>query len=388
MAGQLVSQLGDKFHMIALAFWVLNSTGSSGKMGAVLAASLLPSLIIGLFSGSFIDRYSKKKIIVGTDLIRGMVLLGFAWMFAKGQMNFHLILVLQAILSINAAFFDPAIPAVIPRIVPKDSLARANAVHQGINSFALIGGAVLGGMAVAGLGIGWIFVLNGFSFFISGGFEFLIEIPEKKDIETRSRLVSEIWAGYNYLLNSRPLMGVLSMVMVIHFFVGGIEVVMPVVAAQGPGRGAELLGLFQAALGAGTLVMSLFLTRFTIAGKEKTALFSSVVAMGGIQGAASFIPGLGILAPAGFALCFFAWGGAMIRAAVAFKTLLQSYTDNAFQGRVFALASTVGNASVPVSMIVSGFLLDRISAETGLAISGAILAGLGMVSLKFLKEEK
>ena len=60
LSGQLVSQVGDKCHMIALAFWVLETTGSSGKMGAVLAASLVPSLLLGLFAGAFIDRYSRE----------------------------------------------------------------------------------------------------------------------------------------------------------------------------------------------------------------------------------------------------------------------------------------------------------------------------------------
>ncbi|MEX1302629.1 MAG: MFS transporter, partial [Desulfotignum sp.] len=114
LSGQLVSQAGDKFHTIAVAFWILETTGSSGKMGMVLAASLLPSVLVGVFSGAVIDRYSKKMIIVGTDAIRGTVLLMAAWLMAEGSMGFTMILLLQAFLSVNAGFFDPSIPAVIP----------------------------------------------------------------------------------------------------------------------------------------------------------------------------------------------------------------------------------------------------------------------------------
>ncbi len=67
LTGQFVSQIGDKFHYIALSFWVLETTGSTAKMGVVLAVSLIPSLILGFFSGAFIDRYNRKFIIAETD---------------------------------------------------------------------------------------------------------------------------------------------------------------------------------------------------------------------------------------------------------------------------------------------------------------------------------
>ena len=100
LAGQLVSQIGDKFHMIALSFWVLKTTGSAAKMGAVLAASLVPSLVIGFFSGAFIDRYNRKNIIIGTDLLRGLILAVFAILFYFELVNFYVILIMQMLLSV------------------------------------------------------------------------------------------------------------------------------------------------------------------------------------------------------------------------------------------------------------------------------------------------
>ena len=388
LGGQLVSQLGDKFHMIALAFWVLDTTGSSAKMGAVLAASLIPSLVLGLFSGAFIDRYPRKLIIVGTDVIRGVILLVFAWLMFTGQISFYFILALQIILSINAAFFDPAVPAVIPQIVAKDQLGRANAIHQSVNSFAIIGGAALGGIAVSTLGYVWIFVLNGFSFLMSAGFESLIKIPAQWKAEAKGGLVSDIRAGYTYLFDSRALMVVLFMVMVIHFFTGGIEVFMPVIADSISSDGPRTLGIFQAALGAGILAMSLLLSRISVAGKEKTVLFSSVVAMGVVQIIAWGIALAGGMAVSGFAVCFFLWGCTMIRAAVSFKTLLQTYTENEYRGRVFAAASTIGNASIPAAMIVFGVLLEYIDFSSLLPTSGLALAGFGLIAFILFKEER
>ncbi len=390
LAGQLVSQVGDKFHMIALALWVLETTGSSAKMGAVLAASLVPSLILGLLSGAFIDRYDKKKIIVGTDIIRGVVLLGFAWMFAQvdgGQMNFYLILVLQGILSVNAAFFDPTIPAVIPGMVSREQLGRANAMHQLVNGFALVGGAALGGMALAGMGYVWIFILNGVSFLVSGFFESFITLPQLPERKTKTTILGDAVQGYGYLLNHHLLMLLLFMVLIIHFFVGGIEVFMPVIAKGIQGGGPKTLGLFQAALGCGTLIMALVLSKLSTPGKEKFSLFSSVFFMGFIQAGAFCINRNWDLAFVGFILVFFLWGGCLIRASIAFKTLLQKYTDPAYAGRVFALASTIGNAAIPGAMVAFGLAMDWFGFEDLLLCSGLILMALSLISYAFFKEE-
>ncbi|MCP4672415.1 MAG: MFS transporter, partial [Desulfobacula sp.] len=199
LTGQFISQIGDKFHMIALAFWVLKSTGSSAKMGAVLAASLIPSLIFGLVSGAFIDRYNRKFIIIGTDLIRGIIIFIFALLFYFKITNFSIILLMQILLSINAAFFDPAIPSVIPQIVDKKDLASANSKHQFVNGFSTIAGAFLGGICIGIFGYLWIFVINAISFLLSAILECFINIPPRTGCQNQdnsSGIFKDMKQGY------------------------------------------------------------------------------------------------------------------------------------------------------------------------------------------------
>ena len=94
LSGQLVSQIGDKFYMLALSFWVLETTGSPAKMGLVLAFALIPSLLLGFFTGVFIDRYNKKTIIVLTDIIRGAIILTLTLFYLRNALNMTLILTL------------------------------------------------------------------------------------------------------------------------------------------------------------------------------------------------------------------------------------------------------------------------------------------------------
>ncbi len=391
LMGQLVSQIGDKFHYIALSFWVLKTTGSSAKMGTVLAASLIPSLFIGFFSGAFIDRYNRKMIIIGTDLLRGVIIALFALLFYLEMMNFYVILLMQVILSVNAAFFDPAIPSVIPQIVNEKDLASANSKHQFVNGFSTIAGAFLGGIFILAFGYLWVFIINAVSFILSAVLECFIQIPHRRKNEIKGHptgIIVDLKQGYQYILSKRILVILLFMVMIIHFFVGSIEVFMPVIANAISQDGARSFGFFQAAFGLGTIIMAVVLSIKNNYGKEKTALFTSVFCIGLLYVASFFFKGGQYLMLSLFLAMIFLFGCCIICASISFKTLLQNSIDNKFAGRVFAVAGSVGNASIPGAMIIYGFLLEKYDYQALLMVSGLVLMALSIISLILYKEKK
>ena len=391
LSGQLVSQIGDKFHMIALSFYVLKTTGSSAKMGAVLAASLIPSLVLGFFSGAFIDRYNRKAIIVGTDLLRGLIMGGFVLLFYFNAMNFYVIIIMQVLLSINGAFFDPAVPAVIPIIVDEKNLAAANSKHQFVAGFSTIAGAFLGGIMVSAVGYLWVFVLNAVSFILSAFFECFIEIPQtpgKAETKKPQGIWEDMKEGYRYIFARQDLVVLLFMVLIIHFFVGSIEVMMPVMANIISSDGAKTLGFFQTAFGLGTILMAVFLSVRTISGKEKATLFGSVFMIGLIFLITGVIKGKENLMPGFYIFMIFLFGCCIICAGISFRTLLQKAMDNEYAGRVFALAGTIGNSSIPGAMILYGVLLEHFPFQGLLMVSGVALMPLSMMSFILFKEKK
>lgn len=392
LSGQFVSQIGDKLHMIALSFWVLKTTGSSAKMGAVLAASLIPSLVIGFFSGAFIDRYNRKNIIIGTDLLRGLILALFAVLFYFELINFYMILAMQMLLSVNAAFFDPAIPSVIPQIVDEKDLAAANSKHQFVNGFSTIAGAFIGGIFISMFGYLWVFVVNAISFLLSAFFECFIKIPPLQKDTTEKRgetgILSDLKQGYQYILSDKALLILLFMVMVIHFFVGSIEIFMPVIANAISDDGARNLGFFQTAFGVGTIIMAVILSIKNISGKEKFTLFGSVFLIGVLYFAASFFAGNEAVITGLYLIMIFLFGCCIICAGISFKTLLQKKVDNSFAGRVFAVVGSVGNASIPGAMMAYGFLLEIYDFQDLLMISGLVLIPLSIISFILYKEAK
>lgn len=378
LSGQVVSQTGDKFYMLALSFMVLETTGSAARMGVVLFAGMLPLVAAGLFSGVVVDRFDRKKIIVGTDLCRGLIVSLVALLYLQGALTFGLILLSQVLLGLNSAFFNPTIPAVIPMIVGRDDLSRANAKTQFVAGFANIAGPAMGGLLVSLYGYFIVFALNAASYFASALFECFLKLPAIRT-NTREPLRSAFKEGYRYIFADGRLLVILFMVFVIHFFVGSIEVAVPVIANLLPGDGPANMGYIQTAFGAGAVIMALVLSRVGISGRESVMLFRAVAGIGLLL---VFIGLCGLSAPSlvPYLFLFLLVSAAIILAGTSFQSLIQGNTAPEMTGRVFGVVSSVGNFSIPFAMLVYGFLLAYGNTHFILGLSGLMIVLVTILS--------
>ena len=386
LAGQFVSQVGDKFYMLALSFMVLYTTGSTVKMGTVLAAALIPSLILGLVAGTFIDRCNRKMIIVGADFFRGIIISFVAIFYYIGFLNFYMIIVSQVLLSINSAFFDPTVSAVIPQIVEKDELIKANSKHQFIYGFSTIIGPAAGGVFIATFGYTFIFAVNAVSFFLSAIFELFLKLPlNHRSCETKAKFTKEMVEGYRYIFKKRSLMILLFMIGVIHFFVGYIEVFIPVIALSFKENGPKALGLFHTSFGVGTILITFVLSIKALFWDEGKVLFASVFTIGIVFILIAIPETFLIKSVFAYLPLFVLLGCSIILAGVSFKTLLQKNVETGFSGRVFSIAGSIGNSSIPLAMITFGFLLEFFSLHNLLYLCGLVLLPLSLISYKLYK---
>lgn len=381
LSGQLVSQIGDKFHMLAVAFLVLKTTGSPAKMGMVLFCSVFPGMLLGFISGAFLDRYSRKAIIVGADLARGLIVAVVCVLFYLEALSFPVLLAAQVLISACTAFFDPAIPSIIPQIVKRKQLPRANSQTQFVSGISTIIGPVLGGLTVAWAGYLPVFIINAGSYLFSAGFESLIRLPAfERPAYGQSKIVDDIVEGCRYVYRRTSLVIILVMVGVIHFFVGSIEAVIPVLATNLKGGGAENIGLIQTCFGVGTVLAALFISLRNIKAREALILFGSVFGIGlslmVISGV--LLSGIRIVVP--FLFVFPAVGGLIIFAGTSFRSMIQKEVDDRMMGRVFGFVSCVANISIPLAMLIFGLLMEYVHYSIILAASGCILLPLSMIS--------
>ncbi len=381
LSGQLVSQIGDKFHMLAVAFLVLKTSGSTAQMGLVLFCSVFPGMLLGFVSGAFLDRYSRKMIIVSADIVRGGIVAVIGILFYVDNLSFPVLLAAQALISACTAFFDPAIPAIIPQIVDREELPRSNSQAQFVSGISTIIGPVLGGLTVAWVGYLPVFIINAATYLFSAGFESFIRIPRIERAATgASRIVADILDGCRYVYRRNSLIIILVMVGVIHFFVGSIEAVIPVLASDLDGNGAQNIGYIQTCFGLGTVLAALYISVRNINGPEARYLFGSV-----------FLIGLCLLLiagtySAGFRIVFFflalflAIGALLIVAGTSFRSLIQKEVEDRMMGRVFGFVSSVGNISIPLAMLISGHLMEFVDHSIILAVSGFLLLPTSMVA--------
>src|SRR4030095_196026 len=147
---QVASQLGDWFNTIALYTIILNLTGSGRDVGLLLVARFVPSFIFGPLSGVIADRFSRRSIMIISDVLRAIVVLGF--IFVRRADQLWIIYVLTVVQLALSTFFEPAKTAVIPSVVSDRELVPANAIASVTWSVMLTLGAAIGGIVTGRLG--------------------------------------------------------------------------------------------------------------------------------------------------------------------------------------------------------------------------------------------
>src|ERR1041384_605401 len=179
--GQVVSQMGDWFDTIAVYTIALTLTGSSRSVALIMVARFLPSVVIGPLSGVVADRFSRRTIMIASDVVRAVVVLGFLFVRRPDQM--WLIYVLTVLQLAFSTFFEPAKTAVIPSIVSPRELLAANAIAGVTWSVMLTLGAAVGGFIAGWFGTGAAFVLDSMTFIASALLISTVHFPKRPQRE-------------------------------------------------------------------------------------------------------------------------------------------------------------------------------------------------------------
>lgn len=169
-SGQTISRLGDALYQIALAWWVLEKTGSATTMGLVLVFSIAPAILFALIGGVLVDRLPRFRIMLSSDLVRGVIVIGVSILAYADRLEVWHIFIASLLFGIVDAFFQPAYMAAVPEIVDSATLPSANSLTSLSQQAAGVLGPLLGAILVKWGGTPTAFLLDGISFFISAAF--------------------------------------------------------------------------------------------------------------------------------------------------------------------------------------------------------------------------
>lgn len=385
--GQMVSRLGDGIHEIALAWLVLELTGSALSMGAILAVSITPNLLFGLPAGVFVDRFNRKHIMVLADMTRTVVVLVIPVAYILDALQLWMIFAVAFLSSTAEAFAGPARQSSIPNLVKETNLDPANSLMQITRAVSSLFGLSLGGAVVALLGPANSFFLDSVSFFLSMIFISLIaygSASREKIDSLYLDLKEKIKVGLGYVLNDPFLKQLIIIAAALNLIIAPVSVIIPFLVKEVMGLTAGIYGTMMACLSLGMLIGSIIIGNVTLHRGKSLGM--------GILGAGAslilfptfYLLGEGLLLPIVILVSLLSFALAGIGLSTSFAnvpihTLLQKTTEDEKRGRVMSIVNMGTMAAMPVGYGISGYLLEQIGAVPLLFGIGSLTA-LGAIA--------
>ena len=393
--GQTVSRLGDSLHRIALAWWVLEKTGSATAMGTVLVLTQIPLLIFLLVGGIVVDRFPRIRIMFMSDVLSGAVvtfIAVFAWL---NLLQIWHIYIASLIFGFVEAFFFPAYQAVIPQITPPDMLTSANSLNGLSGRVTGIVGPILGAGLVAAGGTSLAFAFDALSFFISALCVFpilrsgLYETHQQEDVsETTGKskrslrdVLKQGLADFREGWNAIITIPWIWITIVIFGFLNIMEsspraVSMPFLIKNDLGADVGLLGIFGSTFSTGFVVGMFWLGQYKRLRRRGPAGYIATMVNGVILlffGLKLPIPILiGSMVVYGFCMSVFS---------LIWTNTLQEMVPHKLLGRVYSIDALGSWVLLPIGFAVAGWATDLVGAPTVFLVGGFATIALTLTGL-------
>ena len=398
LTGRTISALGNAFAPIALAFAVLDLTGSPTDLGLVVGARTLVNVLFLLFGGVLADRLPRHLLMVGSSLAAAVTQATVAVLVLTHTANIPALIALSAVNGMVSAMSMPASAALMPQTVPADERQQANALARLLLNASAIIGAPVAGIAVAAVGPGWGIAVDAATFALAAGCFALVRIPRSARAaasapepvealiggevtagtpagEGRKSIFADLHTGWAEFSSRTWLWAVVAGFCVLNAaWSGAMSVLGPVVADETFGRRAW--GLILAAETAGMIVGGLIAMRIRVhrllfLGTAATALMVLPVLTLGIY------PHVGVLVVAGFVA-----GLGVEQFGVAWETTMQEHVPADRLARVYSYDMVGSFIAIPVGQVIAGPVAQAAGVEVALIGAAALiaLAVLGMLS--------
>lgn len=374
-AGRLVNMLGNGVAPIALAFAVLDLTGSVRDLGLVVGVRSLMTVLFVLFGGVMADRIPRRLVLVGSNVLGALTQAAVATLVLTGTATIPLLLALGAANGIVSALSQPASAAATPGTVPSELIQQANAlIRLGVNT-GMIGGAALGGLLVAAVGPGWGLAVDALTFAIAAVAFTGVRVTAPTAKSTRTSIIADLREGWTeFTTRTWVWVVVLGFMILNAALAGGVNVLGPAVADETIGRSGW--GVVLGAETAGMVVGGLIALRIRV----RRLLLLGVVCMF----AESFLllglalaPTVVVLVSAGLVV-----GIAVEQLAVAWDTSIAQHIPPDRLARVYSYDMLGSWVAIPLGQVAVGPVAAAIGTRDTLLILATlvVLSVLGMLT--------
>lgn len=371
---QLVSTAGSSLTDLAAAIYVFDKTGSSLLVGVTLMATAVPSLIVGLIAGVFVDRYDRRSVMIASNLAQAVVVAMIPFLLGVD------VALLFAAILVNAGvkqFFDPAYESLIPEIATDEELTAANA-YLSIASFGSTAIGFAGAGLLASIDIRLAFWIDALTFLFSAGCIFLLAVRVKLEFEEETSVgvvIANLKAGVRTIAGTPMIRSLFLLGAPVFFAFGLWNVLLLPMAIRELGATEFEYGLQEGLTSIGFVVGSLFMVRY--ADRLQIGLWVFVGSIGMAIAGVFY----GLSPTIWIAIVWVIVSGFFDSPpSVARKTLLQRSTPRELRGRVFSAMFVMRDIIFLAGMAGAG-LADLINVRVLLIVASVIVGVVGVVAL-------
>jgi MFS transporter, DHA3 family, macrolide efflux protein len=359
-ASQSVSQLGSAMTSYALIIWAYKQTNSAMSVSLMTFFSYLPYIIVSIFAGNFIDKHFKKHIMIWADSIAALCSLSIVILLLLGNLEIWYIYVVNAIVGFMNAFQSPAQSVTVSIMVPKEKYAKASGMDSFSGSLLSVIAPMFAAFVSSIWGLEGVLIIDFISFlFAFIILTFFIHIPEKlvKDSNKKHGMFYGCKEGISFLQNNKGLWYIILSMALLNFFsrLTYENILGPMILARS-GDNDNVFAIISGILGIGGIIGGILVSLGKLP-KDKTKLLYFSAAFSFLFG--DLLMGLG--------QSWWVWGIAAIAASVPLpfvsagqRVIMYNVIPNDLQGRVFAIRNGVQYCTIPIGILLGGYLADYV----------------------------
>ncbi len=373
-SGQSISLIGTWMTRIATSWLVYRLTGSALMLGLVGFIGQIPTFVLAPFAGVWVDRLSKRKVLVWTQALASVQSLAMAGLTLAKIISIREVLVLSALQGLINAFDMPGRQAFLVEMVnDRSDLGNAIALNSSMVNIARLIGPALAGLVISAFGEGPCFLIDGVSYFAVIISLLMMRIDRPAERSPAAPMLEQLREGWTYVRGFVPIRTILILFAIVSLMGMPYTVLMPIFASKVLHGGPHTLGFLMAATGVGALVAAVLL-----------ALRKSVYGLTGVVPLSAAVFGAGLIL---FGFSHVLWlslvlmlvvGFGMMEGMAASNTIIQTLVPGDKRGRVMSYYTMAFVGMAPFGSLLAGGLAHVVSAPVAVMITGSCcIAGAG-----------
>lgn len=379
-AGQAVSLITSAVLQMAIIWYLIDKTGSAMILSMATLVGFLPHAILGMIIGVWVDRWNRKFVMIGADIIiavSGIVMILIAF---KTVLPVWIVMIVLFIRSVGTAFHSPALNAVTPLLVPEEQLTRYAGYSQSVQSISYILSPAIAAFLYANWDLNVAILLDVLGAVIACITVILIAIPkqERRVNQEQSSVFNDAKEGYFVIKEHKGLFALIWIGAIFAFIYMPVNALFPLMSMEYFGGTTFHSSIVEIVFAAGMLLGGILLSIWGGYRNRGISIIVSLLLMGIALTIAGLLPTSGYFV---FIICSGLMGFSSPFYNGVQTALIQEKIQSEYLGRVFGLFGSIMSLAMPLGLIVSGIFADLIGVNRWFMVSGIAILGLALLSL-------